>query len=336
MIIRVYIKHLLMVSLLSCMFIPSDTQAQWMTFDRAQLKYFSMQLRSNLTIEQGNGINSFLIATDQKNANRIGFATFLQAGYTFFWDRQMGFHTGLGVRYAHCGFAADGVESQAIGYMTAYNNQNSATRRTHYTATLSSVKEAYNAWFLEIPLQLAYQDHHFWLDAGFKVLLPLSVSATYDYGEASIGAGYAIDGFGVGVEVPVEIERLDAQSGTYDVGTLGGGGIAYPAYLALALSGGYRLALDGQNMLQFGLYLDVALNRTCVGGISDMVAIDGAMPQQRTVLQSNLARSLRYCDFGISVTYNFTFGKKIGYRKDKSNHFRLPKVRKPTKAQVRW
>ena len=322
------------IFLLLLILLPAN--AQWMTFKRAQQKYFTMQLRSNLTIEQGNGINSFLIATDQKNANRVGFATFLQAGYTFFWDCQTGFHTGLGVHYARSGFAAEDVESQSIGYMTAYNNQNSATRRTHYTATLSTVSETYNSVFLEIPLQLAFQDHLFWMDAGVKVLLPLSVSATYDYGEASIGAGYAIDGFGVGVEVPVEIDRLDAQHGTYDVGTLGGGGIAYPAYLAVALSGGYRLALDGQNMLQFGLYLDVALNRTCVGGISDMVSIDGVMQQQRTVLQRNLARSLRYCDFGISMTYNFTFGKKIGYHRYKSNPFKTPKRYRPKKVQIRW
>lgn len=310
--IRIIKYIFLLLVLAGCL---GEAEAQWKSYDISQQRSFRLQLRSNFTLEQGNGIASFLAASGQKLVNIIGFETQMQAGYTYLWNRKMGFHTGLGVRYAGGGFGAYNVEGQAMGYMTAYNNEHSATRRTHYTATLSSVRETYDAFFFEIPLQLAFQKQHWWMNAGLKVLVPLYVFGSYDYGPTSLGAGYDIDGFGVDVEVPVEVDRVDGLQGDYTVCDIKGDGIAYPIYVAFALSSGYRMALDEKHMLQFGVYFDIALNRNVMGGTYYWLEIDDGVSQQQMVMQNNLEQSLRYCDFGISVTYNITFGKRIGYKK---------------------
>lgn len=306
-------------------------EAQQTAYFRTQQKYFWRQCRSNLTIDQGNGLSSLLIASNIKDVNRIGYTGHLMAGYTYFWERSAGFHTGLGIRYARSGFVADNVESQSLGYMTAYNNETSAKRRTHYAADITTVHESYNAFFLELPIQLVYQQGNFWFDYGFKLLLPLSVKGSYAYGETSIGAGYAIDGFGTEVPAPVEIDRLDARSGTYTVATLGGGGSAYPVYASVALSCGYRHAIDKRRMLLFGFFIDFALNRTSIDNSGGMVDI-GNDVVFRPVLQSDIVQSLRHIDCGISVTYNYTFGKRIGFHRYKSIPF--PQSRKH--RRYRW
>lgn len=295
-------------------------EAQQTSYFRTQQKYFRWQRRSNLSIDQGNGLSSLLMASNIKNVNRIGYTGHLIAGYTYFWERSAGFHTGLGIRYARSGFVADNVESQSLGYMTAYNNEASAKRRTHYVADITTVHESYNAFFLELPLQLVYQQGNFWFDYGFKFLLPLSVKGSYDYGETSIGAGYVIDGFGIEIPDPVEIDRLDAHSGTYTIATLGGGGTAYPAYAAVAFSCGYRHAIDKQQMVLFGFFIDFAINKISINNRDGMVVI-GNDVVFHPVMQSNIVQSLRHIDCGISVTYNYTFGKRIGFHRYKSKPF---------------
>lgn len=296
---------------------------------------FDKQRRSNFTIEQGNGIADLLIDSDVDNVNRMGFTTYMTAGYTFLWSKENGFHTGLGIRYVCSGFSAGSVESQTMGYLTAYNNEAEVTRRTHYTASVVSVEETYKAFFLEMPLQLTFQQGNFWVDYGFKFLFPLSVKASYDYGETSVGVGYRIDGFGTTIGVPLEIDRLSPQKGDYTVGTLVGGEVCYPAYVLFALSGGYRLALDNRQSLRFGFYFDMALNRTHVGSGQNLVDF-GNVTTFNNVLQSNLVNSLRYVDCGISVTYNLTFGKRISYRRNKSSPYRFSRWHKRRKAQIRW
>lgn len=330
-------KPSIAIFLLLLIFQPA--RAQYMTFKRAQQKYFNLQHRSNFTVNQGNGISSLLIASDLKNVNRPGFTTHLDVGYTFLWSYAGGFHTGLGIQYAGSAFASDGVESQTMGYMTAYSNEQSATRHAHYTANTSSVREDYHAWYLTLPVQLAYQQDHFWMNYGVKIMLPLSFSAKYDYGVTTIGAGYDFDGFGTSVDVPVEVDRLDTRSGTYDIASLTGGINGYPAYAALALSGGYRLALDHQHTLLFGFYLDLALNRTHAGGANNMVTL-GTNYACRNALQSNVVRSLRHIDCGISMTYSLTFGKKIGYhsksRNRNQNPFKTTKNSSIRKTAIKW
>lgn len=313
-------KHRFIILLIFMLSVVISSVAQQTAYFRTQQKYFWWQRSSNITIEQGNGLSSLLIASDIKDVNRIGFTTNLIVGYTYFWERTAGFHTGLGIRYARSGFAADGVESQSMGYMIAYNNESSVKRRTHYTATITSVKENYNAFFLELPIQLVYQYRQFWFDYGFKIFLPISVKGAYDYGETVIGAGYTIDGFGTDVPAPIEFDRLDARSGTYTVSTLGGGGSAYTAYVALSFSCGYRHAIDKKHMLQFGVFIDFALNRTAINSSNGMVDI-GNDVAFHPVLQSSLVQSLRHIDCGISVTYNFTFGQRIGFHHYKSMPF---------------
>lgn len=247
----------------------------------------------------------------------------------------MGFHTGLGVRYARSGFSAESIETQTMGYMTAYNNEDETMRSTHYTASISSIKETYTAFYLDFPLQLTFQQGNFWADAGFRFLLPLSVKASYNYGETSIGVGYRIDGFGTSVDIPVEVDRLSPQEGAYTIGSLGGGGVCYPAYVLVAFSGGYRLALDNKQSLRFGLYFDIALNRTYVGNDQNLVNFGNDITFNN-VLQSNLVNSLRYVDCGISITYNFTFGKRIAYRRNMISPYRVSRWHKRRKAQIRW
>ncbi len=296
---------------------------------------FDKQRRSNFTIEQGDGIADLLINSDVDNVNRMGFTTYLTAGYTFLWSKGSGFHTGLGVRYVRSGFASGSVESQTMGYLTAYNNEAEVTRRTHYTTSVVSVEETYKAFFLELPLQLTFQQSNFWVDYGFKLLLPLSVKASYNYGETSIGVGYRIDGFGTTIGVPLEIDRLSSQQGDYTVGSLVGGGVCYPAYVLFALSGGYRLAIDNNQSLRFGFYFDIALNRTHVGNDQNLVNFGNDITFNN-VLQSNLVNSLRYVDCGISITYNFTFGKRIAYRRNMISPYRVSRWHKRRKAQIRW
>lgn len=298
-----------------------------------QQKMFKMQRRSNFTVEQGNGIANLHINSDLEGVNRLGVTTHLTAGYTYLWTQEMGFHTGLGIVYAGSGFATSKIETQSMGYLTAYNNENETTRSTHYTVSVTSVKESYKAFYLELPIQLTYQQQWFWVNYGFKLLWPLSMKASCTYGETSIGVGYQIDGFGTYIDIPVEIARFSPEKNSYSVSKFVGGKICYPVYIAFAINGGYRLALDNKQSLLFGFYFDIALNRTPVGSDNSLVVF-GDIPALRPILQSNLANSLRYIDFGISITYNYTFGKRIGYRK--GNPFVASKSRRKGTSPVKW
>ena len=325
------LRHIVLLLTIFSTAVP--LMGQQSRFYRDQKKMFSKQLRSNLTVKLGTGIANLHINSDLDGVNRLGFTTQLTAGYTFLWAKEMGFHTGLGIVYAGSGFSTSKVEAQSMGYMTAYNNEDATTRSTHYTASVSSVKESYQAFFLELPIQLTFQNEWFWVDYGFKLLLPLSVKASCTYGATSIGAGYQIDGFGTRVDIPVEIARFSPDKSTYTVSSLVGGGVCYPAYIAFAISGGYRLALDNKQMLQFGFYFDIALNRTPVGSDNSLVVF-GDVPSLRPILQSNLVNSLRYINFGVSITYNYTFGKRIGYHK--GNPFTAAKGRRKGSLPVKW
>lgn len=312
------LRYLLLLAALVA--VASDATAQWSAFQRRQTSLFRAQRRSNLSFNHGDGLSALWVATDLSNANSPGFTTHLQVGYTFLWRREAGFYTGLGVRYARSGFAADRVETEAMGYLTAYNNEGSATRSTHYTASIASIDERYSALFLELPLQLTYQQGSFFLDYGFKLMLPFFVRASCRYGETTIGVGRDIDGFGTHVDLPVELRRLPASQNDYTVGSLGGGGFAYPFYVALALNGGYRLAFDRETSLQIGFFVDFALNRTSVGADEGMVDF-GDRATLLPVLQSNLSSVLRYMDCGVSIAYNFSFGKNISYRQNRKNPY---------------
>lgn len=60
----------------------------------------------------------------------------------------------------------------------------------------------------------------------------------------------------------------------------------------------------------------------------------------RNALQSNVVRSLRHIDCGISMTYSLTFGKKIGYhsknRNRNQNPFKTTKNSSIRKTAIKW
>lgn len=299
------LHNAVIVVLLLCVSVAASAQRK--VADKAKPKYMGQQYTSNFTATLGIG-GATLAMSD---GFRPGIGANIGVGYVYHWRYDAGIHTGLGIRYAHSAFESGNIEAVSVGKMTAYNNTSSATRTTHYLSTITTVREDYDALFLDIPLQIIRQKGRFYYEYGFRVVLPLSVTAAYDYGETIVGAGLDIDGFGTYIQHPMEVDRIKPQHEQYTVGTLKGRGMAYPAYLALTVSGGYCLTLKSKQTLHIGVYADIALNRTCVGGTGDLLSLDNDKSRFRPVLQSNLASSLRYASVGIKVDYNLAFGKLI-------------------------
>lgn len=279
-------------------------------------QYFSsVQQPSNLIVDFSNGVSTMLMTTDVENASRLGFGTHLTVGYAYLWNGFVGFQVGIGVHYATNAFASDGIESQTLGYLSVSNNETTSTRRSHYTATISSVREDYKSIFVEVPIKLTLQGRRFWFDCGGRLLLPVSMTATYDYGETSIGLGRTIDGFGTTLDKPVEIECLSARYGDYTIATLSDGGTNYAA-IALTIGCGYRWVIDDQNTLKIGAFVDFALNQIKIGYSNSMVDFGNAV-DFHPVLQSNVVSALRYANCGITLTYNFAFAQKNSLRGNK-------------------
>ncbi|MBR1517148.1 MAG: hypothetical protein IJ620_03270 [Bacteroidales bacterium] len=310
--------------LLLCLALHAEAQQ---SYNLRQQMRFNKQLRSNFTITQSDGLGSLMVDSRLTSPTRLGFATRLDFGYTYLWSRTNGIHTGLGLAYLGGGMRSGRVESSAMGEIEIFNNERRDVRRTHFTAITTDVAEHWDALFLAIPLQMVFQDDHFYLNAGLRFFLPLSVSSSYSYGATTVGVGYALDGVGSEVPLPVEVDRLADERGRYTLSSLSGGGLAYLGYATLSLEGGQRLALDDKQMVILGGYIDFALNRTPIGGPQPMAEIVDGNLRRRPAMQSQLASHLRYISFGIQATYSFTFGKRIGFRR--GNPFRLSREHAP-------
>ncbi|MBQ7280709.1 MAG: hypothetical protein IJR13_08340 [Bacteroidales bacterium] len=278
----------------------------------SQRQLFNRQGRNAFTLEVGSSATAYLFEGNLA-AVRPGIGGRLQAGYSIFSDRTFGFHFGLGFAYSHCGMEVSDIESSTIGTIDAYNNSQQVTRTAHYTTQTPTAREKYHSFFIEMPLQMSFRDDHFWMDAGVKVLLPITVEAAYDYDETTIGVGYDIDGFGTSVPVPIEVEHLPQTTGNHHVADIAGGTLCYPAYVLFAVSGGYRWAVDERKICQIGFYLDVAINRTHAGGDNGIVDVSEQPFHYTNLLRSDNVKALRYVDAGIVFTYNFSFGRKISY-----------------------
>lgn len=286
-------------------------------WESRQWNMFMNQRRSNFTVTGGVSTAALLVDMHPLLPTRIGVGGRLEAGYTFLWTRESGYHVGLGFTYSHSGFYVDRVESQIHGYVEAYNHENRVVRSSDYTAVVNEVHERYDAFFLQVPLQLAFQQKHFYFNAGFRFMLPLHVKASCDYGTATVGVGYDITGFGQHVDVPIETYQFAASESDYVLSSVTKGGVAWLGTVAVAIDGGYRWCIDKQHHLAIGAYANFGINHTRVGDGEPFVVLEGNVPRIRTCMQGDLAGTLRYVDLGVSLTYTISFGKRIGYMKSK-------------------
>ena len=302
-------KPYILLSFILATLLPPAQGQQW---ENKQNGLFRAQRTHNLNLALGIGAADLMVDGRLLSPSKIGPGARFEVGYTYLTGYSAGIHTGIGVRYAQSGFALERVESSAMGYISANNANRRVDRSSHFTSITRDVHEQYNIFFIDMPLHLALQERHTYLNIGVRLLVPVSAKAHCNYGATSVGVGYEIDGFGQRVETPINMKNYEATESDYALSSLGDEGATFMWVAALSAEYGYRWCIDEQRQLMVSLYADVGLNRTKVGDGEPLVVLRNGEPQMRTCMQSNVASHLRYLDIGISLTYNMSFGRRIG------------------------
>ena len=295
----------------------SSLTAQNARWEARQWLLFLDQHRSNFAITGGIATATILTDVSAPLLSRLGIGSRLDLGYTYFWRHDCGFRTGLGLAYCYNVARYDRIESSSTGSISAYNNTSRTVRSSHFTTTTIDVDEHYNTIYLQIPALVVLQDQHFHFGAGLRFMLPIRIGASFAHGPTTMGVGYAIDGFGQHVDIPIETLNAAAQEGDYTIAALSDERLCFPFVVALALDCGYHWQLDRKHQMSISAYVNYGLNRTSVGDSEPLVILENGVLRTRNCMQSNLIHHLRYLDIGVSLTYNITFGKPIGYTKNK-------------------
>ena len=307
-------KRLLYLLILLLALPPADAYCQTLR-QRQRLIMLRKQRAENIQFAAGGGLSSLMVNGKLLKPTTLGGGGNLDFGYTHFFNLNFGLHTGIGTLYSRSGFHQDRQESSTLTTVTVANNQRQTDRAAHLTTITSDMNEHYNAFYVSIPLQFAYQYDNLWVNFGVRIMLPLSVTASYDYGKTLIGVGYDFDGLGVTLPHLVDKEIIDPQSGTYKVSGLSGGEAGFAFFATASIEGGYRMPMGIDKILYLGVYLDYSLNQVAVGGDENYTRDEDDNLQPAHALSSSIADHLRYASFGIRLTYNYSSGRRINYHK---------------------
>lgn len=314
-------RKILFILLLLLLVIPM-AQGQYTRKEMKQWWRFHRQRHSNVSVTLAGGLDELMADSRPWNPSLPGGCARIEGQYTYLWDRQWGISAGLGLTYGHSTYRLQEFNNSFVGSVALFDADGEYMRTTHYSYAVDGICEGYHAFFLSLPVQMAFQKWHLHAHAGFRLLLPLSVNARYTYGSSVLGLGCLIDGTDTRLHNTVEVAQLGQQDGAYKLSSLVGGA-ARLTTVAAAFDIGYRYALDDYRMIILSFYADIGLNYASIGGGS-MVDFSGDIPIIHHVMESDAVSTLRYFDIGISLAYSFTYGERFRY----VNPFKSPKSKR--------
>lgn len=272
-------------------------------------KDFTDPLRSNMNIGLHCGTGALTANAALGSPTSLGLNTGIDVDYTYLFNNFWGIRFGTDFVFSTSGFHADGVETQTMGEVELYDGSGTTvTRLSHYTFTTPSVNETYTAVLAQVPIQLSFRYKHFFFDVGAKAVIPLGVTASYQYGATEIGVGYDIDGTGSHLEVPIPCGTLEPQKGKYSLSEAGG--LSFPLWVSLSFDIGYRIPLKLHQLLYIGFNMDYSLNRPTLGGENELITFEYGSPRFNNIASTRHLSQLGYFSFGLKIQYSFTFGRR--------------------------
>ncbi len=270
----------------------------------------------NISVEAEGGLGSLLINNKIGAPTKLGFDLGGNVGYTYMFNEQSGVHTGLTFEYIKSGYSTPAASSRfSENPITLHDeNQNYDGPATIQTRT-SSIDENYSTLMFSLPIQYAYRYEWFWLNAGLRLSLPLSITGNYTYGPSTNGIVY-FERSGVSFEMdPIPYHddlNTGAQTGSYTAHSIGD---KFRVFCDVAIEFGYRFMVDKtrNQSLYIGYYIDYALNSFSTN--QDMAFLtflnkdDGSAEAVfNGALNSSVVDNYKSITTGIKVYYNFGLG----------------------------
>lgn len=302
-------KILLMrkVLLITLLLFGAVVGVQGQGYERVPLKQRGMlrlQRVSNFTATIGVGVHEMMANGNIFNPTVPGIGGHLELGYTHLFTSFWGIHAALGVTYGGSTVKFDELETKGMGEMPVFGNDGSEKRLSHVITYSANAREDYSVTYLTLPVMALYQKDHFFMEAGVRLLFPVSASAKYEYGEAMLSFGEEVDGMGVTLPMPIEYRKIPARDGKYDVESNW-------LTVAAALEVGYRYAVSNENHLMVSFFVDFGLNSIKGSGDGSMVELVDKELKYNHCLESSAISSLRYLSMGVRLKYDLNFGDRL-------------------------
>ncbi|MBR1792975.1 MAG: hypothetical protein IJ764_04980 [Bacteroidales bacterium] len=266
----------------------------------------------NLSVDLQGGIGSLLIDNQSNGSDKTGTDFGAAVGFTYMFDQMSGIHTGLGITFVHSGYKSETVStSYREQDIVLHDETGDYTGTALVSTTTHRVDETYTSAILSLPIQYAFRYNGFWVNAGMRLSLPLSINASYTYGYSTAAITYFDLPDVSFVTNPVPYQDLDeeTQSGTYKAHNTS-------LFVDLSLEAGYRFVLNPVKNLSLyvGLYFDYALNRFGGDKEQGFLTFDGtdedAVAKFNGALNSSVVNGYGRMAAGLKVSLNFGLGRK--------------------------
>lgn len=265
--------------------------------------YFSAGLRLGMgTMMFNQDFGSLLLNDKRTNGTLLGGCGGIDLGYQYYFSRHFGIATGLNIYQFNSSYTRSSLVCTADGTATVSHDGVQEIIATQYTYTTSTVDETYTTQFFEVPIFFTARSKYWHVNAGVKIAMPVRTDASYTYGETQVAVGNDVYGTGVSLDEPMPVGTCAGDKGNYDFGNK-----LLSSYMLGSVEVGYRVTDKFNNIWNLGVYLDCAFHGTTVDNsyAPDFFSLTNGTPAYTHCMESNLADSHRFLQFGIKAQYNF-------------------------------
>lgn len=239
-----------------------------------------------------------------------GFTYGFDATYVGELGRHYGFVVGFSLNFLSCGLDAGNLHSEYDGDIPVSLGFGATTdMRAHYIGTTHSVKETYTATFFEIPILFSYSPENWFVHAGLKFGIPISLKAQYSCGSTDVVLDKVIS-TGTEIEVDWTMDNMAQDPFEGDYTLFGKGGAMRSVSIIATAEIGYKLQFYHNSSLQFSIYGDCGLGTMALNNSANdlILSLDQDNVAYRGLLNAGDLTGLRYFKYGLRVQYNFGLG----------------------------
>ncbi len=264
-------------------------------------------MSSTISLGPRVGIGAIMPAGNMMVDYTPGFAWGLDLQYTYMFNQFFGITAGIAYNSLSSSISGSDIISTYTGDMLVTDVETGYEMLTDVrcVGNTTSVKEHFDAAFIEIPLLLAIHNNVWYYNIGLKFAVPLKMNAHYEYGTTLMNVD-SICRTGTKLLDPMPQPSAPGDKGDYDAFKT-----PLPLYVLLAMEIGYTFEFSHSSSVTLGAYLDYGLNDASLSNDpnAELLKLDGRkIEYYRGAVKSNMMSAVRYYRLGFHVAYNFGFG----------------------------